>query len=72
MKLVKYDRTGHTALELDVDQMITELEKEMNAGRKAVVAEEPGKEPVYIRKPSQVRDLHAETVVTVMPQLAGG
>ena len=72
MKLVKLDRTGHTELECDVDQMIAELEKEMNTGRKVAVAEEPGKESIYVRKPDQVRRLHPDTVVTVMPQLAGG
>jgi len=72
MKLVKLDHTGHTELDLDVESMIAELEKEMNTGRKSVVAEEPGKEPIYIREASQVRGLHEETQVTVMPQLAGG
>jgi len=72
MKLVKLDSTGHTELELDTEGMIKELEKEMNSGRKVAVAEEPGKGPVYIRKPEQVRGLHPESEVTVMPRLAGG
>lgn len=72
MKLIKLDRTGHTELELSPDAMIAELEKEMNSGWKVVIAEEPGKEPVYLRKPEQVKDLSPAAQVTVAPQLMGG
>ena len=72
MKLIKLDVTGHTEVECNVDQMIAELEKEMNAGRKVAVAKEPGKDPIYVRRPFQVMGLHPDTEVTVMPQIAGG
>jgi len=71
MTLIKLDRTGHTEVELDTDAMIAALEKEMN-GRMAVVAEEPGKEPTYLRAPEDARTLSPEATVTVMPQLMGG
>ena len=72
MILIKLDRTGHTELDLTPGEMITELEKEMNTGRKVVIAEEPGKEPVYLRKPEQAKDLAPASRVTVAPQLMGG
>lgn len=71
MRLLILDRTGHTEVEVDTDEMIRQLEREMN-GSKAVVAEEPGREPRYLRTPEQARDLRPEAVVTVMPQLMGG
>ncbi len=72
MILIKLDRTGHTELAVDTDEMIKELEQEMNSGRKVVIAEEPGKEPTYLRKPEQAKDLSPEARVTVAPQLMGG
>lgn len=71
MRLIKLDKTGHTELDLSTDEMIAELEKEMNGG-KAVVAEAPGQEPTYLRRPEDARGLSPEAKVTVMPQLAGG
>ena len=72
MKLRTLDRTGHTEVDLDVEPMIKELEKEMNRPGRVVIAQEPGKEPIYLGKPEQVRDLNPATEITVTPQLAGG
>ena len=72
MKLIKLDRTGHTELDLGTDGMIEELQKEMNTAGKVAIAEEPGKAPVYLRKPEQAKDLSPEARVTIAPQLMGG
>ena len=72
MTLIKLDRTGHTELDLTPEEMVTELEAEMNSGRKVVIVEEPGKEPSYLRTPQQAKDLSPEARVTVAPQLMGG
>lgn len=72
MKLIRLDHTGHTELELGTDEMIRELERDMNSGRKVVIAEEPGKEPVYLRSPDSVRDLDPSSRIMVAPQLQGG
>ena len=72
MKLRILDQSGHTETEVDSAAMIAALEKEMNSGRKAVVAEQPGKDPMYLRTPVQALELHPDAVVTVMPQLRGG
>ena len=72
MKLIKLDRTGHTELDLGTEEMIEELQKEMNAPGKVAIAEEPGKAPVYLRKPEQAKDLSPEARVTIAPQLMGG
>ena len=72
MKLIKLDRTGHTELDLGTDEMIEELQKEMNAPGKVVIAEEPGKAPIYLRTPEQAKDLSPEARVTIAPQLMGG
>jgi len=52
--------------------MIEELQKEMNTAGKVAIAEEPGKAPVYLRKPEQAKDLSPEARVTIAPQLMGG
>ena len=73
MKLRILDQSGHTETEItDTDAMIAALEKEMNSGRKAVIVEEPEKEPVYLRSPADAAGLHPDSVLTVMPQLRGG
>ena len=71
MILIRLDRTGHTELDLGVDAMITELEKDMNLGR-VMIAEEPGKAATYLREAGEVRDLDPQTRITVAPQLQGG
>lgn len=72
MTLIKLDRTGHTELDLSPEEMVKELEQEMNSGRKVVIAEQPGQEPVYLRKAEQAKDLSPQARVTVAPQLMGG
>ena len=72
MKLIKLDRTGHTELELGTEEMIEALQQEMNAPGKVAIAEEPGKPPIYLRRPEQAKDLSPEARVTIAPQLMGG
>lgn len=72
MKLIKLDHTGHTELDLGTDEMIEALQKEMNTPGKVAIAEEPGKQPVYLRSPEQAKDLAPDARVTVAPQLMGG
>ena len=72
MKLRILDKTGHAEPDVDADEMITALEREMNTAGKVAIAEEPGREPVYLRDPKAARGLAPEAVVTVMPQLRGG
>lgn len=72
MKLIKLDHTGHTELDLGTEEMIEELQKEMNTPGKVVIAEEPGKAPVYLRAPEDAKDLATDARVTVAPQLMGG
>ena len=72
MKLRILDRTGHTETDVDAEAMITSLEREMNTRGKVAIAEEPGREPVYLRDAQAARGLSPDAVVTVMPQLRGG
>ena len=72
MKLIKLDHTGHAEVDLDTEQMIEALQKEMNTPGKVAIAEEPGKPPTYLRTPEQAKDLAPEARVTIAPQLMGG
>ena len=74
MTLHILNRTGHTeVLDLSTDEMVKELEKEMNQGPgRVMIAESPGKDPVYLRNPNAARGIPETSTVTVMPQLAGG
>lgn len=73
MKFIKLDHTGHTEIDYAADQMIAQLEKELGSGNNVVViAQELKKPPMYVRRPSDVKDLSEDATVTVVPQLVGG
>jgi hypothetical protein len=67
---------GHTEVEVSVDEIIAETERQMNAagGAKActVLVEEPGKESVRVDDLTTLPTKHPDSQVWVIPQMVGG
>lgn len=68
-KLIIRDQRGHATMDLDTEEAIRELEKQMNAGMLAVASK--GKESVQVQGPTDpvIRDVDE---VRLMWPLAGG
>lgn len=72
MKIRILNGTGHTDLELPVDEAIREIEKAMNETRGSLLVETtPGVEAFRVKTAEDVRE-YPEATVWVIPQLAGG
>lgn len=72
MKIRIIDSTGHTDVELPVDEAIREIEKAMNERARSILVETtPGADSFRVKKAEDVRE-YPEARVWVIPQLAGG
>jgi hypothetical protein len=76
MKLRRLDRSGHTEVVADINDIIAETEKMMNeAGGKArcsVLLEEPGQKAVRVDDLTTLPTKDPGSTVYVLPQLVGG
>ena len=68
-ELIIRNRTGHETLDLDTEETIQRLEKEMNAGMLAVAVK--GEAAVQVQDPREAAVREAEEVRLFWP-LAGG
>lgn len=72
MKIRILDGTGHTDLELPVDEAIQEIEKAMNvAPRSLLVETAPGEEAFRVKEAKDLQE-YPEATVWVIPQIVGG
>jgi hypothetical protein len=76
MKLRRLDRSGHTEVITDINDIIAETEKMMNevggAKRCSVLLEEPGQKAVRVDDLTTLPTKDPESTVYVLPQLVGG
>ncbi len=68
-RLIVRDHRGHVEMDLDTQEAIQELERQMNAGMLAVATK--GKESVMVSEPTDPAIVDAEEVRLMWP-LAGG
>jgi hypothetical protein len=66
---------GHTEVLGTVEEIVGEVERFMNAGGKdryTILAEAPGEQGVRVESAAGLRTVDPESVVTLLPQIAGG
>ena len=72
MKIRMLNGTGHTDLDLPVEEAIREIEKAMNEIPRSILVEAtPGAEAFRVNKAEDLRE-YPEATVWLVPQLVGG
>lgn len=67
------DPTGHTELEVPIEEAIQAIERAMNEFPRGILVEEtPGAESYRVDKPADLVDVPDASIVWVLPVLVGG